>query len=84
VASASRRAQLGEIRAKVRAQLADSQHRRRAVSQALGALRRGLVEFRSGLRTELRQIGAAAARKKAAPPAADPSTPTSGATRCKP
>jgi hypothetical protein len=64
-ASAARRTQLGQIRAKVRAQLADSQLRRREVSQALAALRRGLVEFRSGLRTELRD-GAAAARKKTA------------------
>ena len=72
LASAARRTQLGQIRAKVRAQLADSQQRRRAVSQALGALRRGLVEFRSGLRTELRDIGAAAAKKKTARPAAAP------------
>jgi hypothetical protein len=84
LASAARRTQLGQIRAKVRAQLADSQLRRREVSRALGALRRGLVEFRSGLRTELREIGAAAARKKTAPPVAPPSTSPDEGSRCKP
>ena len=84
LASAARRTQLGQIRAKVRAQLADSQHRRREVSQALGALRRGLVKFRSGLRTELREAGAVAARKKTAPPVAPPPTSPGGGARCKP
>jgi hypothetical protein len=48
----------------VRAQLARSLRQRQEISFALVRLRHGLLEFRSEVRSRLRQIGSDAARKK--------------------
>jgi hypothetical protein len=60
----ARRMQIGQARAAVRAQLAGSLRQRKEISFALVRLRRGLLEFRSEVRSTLRQIGLQAARKR--------------------
>jgi hypothetical protein len=61
---ATRRIQAGKTRAAVRAQLASSQRQRQEISFALVRLRHGLLEFRSEVRSRLRQISSDAARKR--------------------
>jgi hypothetical protein len=61
---AARRMQIGQKRAAVRAQLATSLRQRQEISFALVRLRRGLLEFRSEVRSRLRQIASDAARKR--------------------
>jgi hypothetical protein len=61
---AARRMQIGQTRAAVRAQLASSLRQRQEISFALVRLRRGLLEFRSEVRSRLRQIGSDAARRR--------------------
>ena len=61
---AARRMQIGQKRAAVRAQLASSLRQRQEISFALVRLRRGLLEFRSEVRTRLRQIGSDAVRRR--------------------
>ena len=61
---ATRRIQVGQARAAVRAQLATSLRQRQEISFALVRLRRGLFEFRSEVRSRLRQMGSDAARKR--------------------
>jgi hypothetical protein len=56
--------QIGQKRAAVRAQLASSLRQRQEISFALVRLRRGLLEFRSEVRSRLRQIGSDAARRR--------------------
>ena len=63
---AARRMQIGQKRAAVRAQLASSLRQRQEISFALVRLRRGLLEFRSEVRSRLRQIGSDAARRRRA------------------
>jgi hypothetical protein len=63
---AARRTQIGQARAAVRALLATSQRQRQDISSARARLRRGLLEFRSEVRTRLREIGDEAARRRAA------------------
>ncbi len=63
--AAARRARIALVRAAVRSQLADSQRRRQEVSQAIVALRRGLIEFRTQLRSRLRNISHELANRKA-------------------
>jgi hypothetical protein len=65
--AAARRLQIGQKRAAVRAQLASSLRQRQEISFALVRLRRGLLEFRSEVRSRLRAIGSdAAARRRRA------------------
>ena len=54
-AAAVRRSQASRARSDVRAQLVESQRRRREWSFALFALRQGLREFRNEMRMRLRQ-----------------------------
>ena len=62
---AARRMQIGHVRAAVRTHLAESQRRRQELSEALVGLRRGLLEFRSQLRTRLREMTHGLASKHA-------------------
>ena len=61
---ATRRVEAGKTRAAVRAQLASSLRQRQEISFALVRLRHGLLEFRSEVRSRLRQTGSDAARKR--------------------
>ena len=61
---AARRTQIGEARAAVRQQLADSQRHRQEISFALGRLRRHLLVFRGEVRNKLREIGAAVINRR--------------------
>ena len=61
---ATRRIEARKTRAAVRAQLASSLRQRREISFALVRLRHGLLEFRSEVRSRLRQVGSDAARKR--------------------
>jgi hypothetical protein len=63
--AAARRMQIGHVRAAVRSQLADSQRRRQELSQALATLRKGLVDFRTQLRSRLREMSHELAHRKA-------------------
>jgi hypothetical protein len=62
--AAARRMQVGQVRAAVRTQLAHSHLRRQEVSQALGQLREGLLEFRTKVRSRLRESGGEIANRK--------------------
>ena len=61
---AARRVEIGQKRAAVRAQLATSLRQRQEISFALVRLRRGLLEFRSEVRSRLREIGSDATRRR--------------------
>ena len=63
--AAARRARVAHVRAVVRTQLADAQRRRQELSQALIGLRQGLIEFRTQLRTRLREKSHELANRKA-------------------
>jgi hypothetical protein len=62
---AARRARIAHVRAAARHHVADSQRRRRELSQALVALRQGLLQFRSRLRNTLREKSHAVITSKA-------------------
>jgi hypothetical protein len=61
---AARRTEIGNARAAVRHQLADSQRHRQDISFSLVRLRRRLLVFRGEVRHRLREIAAAAAIRR--------------------
>lgn len=63
--TAARQARIAHVRAVVRTQLAESKRRRQEMSQALVTLRKGLVDFRTQLRSRLRKMSHELANRKA-------------------
>ena len=79
--AAARRLHADRVRAVVRTQLADNQLRRQAMAHALAQLRRGLIEFRADIRTQLRAIGVEATSRRTRPQAGSNHESTVGEDR---